>query len=410
MSFELNEKWENFGDLNFEEYGGTIVKENDNDVEFFWVGTGYDRNNDEAIFASKGMLDKNDLLDRQANDKRTRSALKEMGINPDKATFNQIAAALIDTYGVLNMGGMAVYEYNAYPSTLEDLTVTPEQLHESLKYVGAVDEPPVFISEKYNSLDLDIDIEKERFCATCQIELPEDIVSQITEEFKKDKCGYDKIFDLDTVAFSFSAQQDINDLSDTPFYEKEIRVTALTKGEDAHRAYLNNADLAIIGMGGNLYSKLVSSAENAVIAYFGTQACEEIYSIDNQIKCIADTARCVLDRDTNPVRAVDRFYNEENDDYGFTSFRVEISLDESFDDVYEITVESTCDGERGTGIVYGVEDANLEQTLRDIADGSAKVIAKEFSDKPISCIELASKTVEKFNRKQTRETELQKGE
>lgn len=136
-------EWINYGDVNFEEYGGVLLRKNETgDIDFVWASEGYDENGNEAMFASYGMLFADDLKERAETDKLVRDALFDEGINPSVARLDEIAFAYIQTYGAIQVGGGALHGHNPYPSTYDDLILTPKQLHKELINVGYITDVP----------------------------------------------------------------------------------------------------------------------------------------------------------------------------------------------------------------------------------------------------------------------------
>ena len=208
-------EWSNFGDVNFEEYGGTLLREDDRgDIEFVWVGE-MSSEGESAMYASYGVLFRSDVEDRAANDEAVRQEIENCDVKDD---ILEKAYVYINTYGAIQVGGGALYGHNSYPSTLEDLKVSPEQLHEGLKSVGFItEEPKVDVSlENKGELPMNVSLDTGRFETFIEIEIPpaetEEIIDGLTH------MGFDKTRDLSKLEFFFCAEKDINDeRDDTPF-------------------------------------------------------------------------------------------------------------------------------------------------------------------------------------------------
>ena len=388
-------EWSNFGDVNFEEYGGTLLREDDRgDIEFVWVGE-MSSEGESAMYASYGVLFRSDVEDRAANDEAVRQEIENCDVKDD---ILEKAYVYINTYGAIQVGGGALYGHNSYPSTLEDLKVSPEQLHEGLKSVGFItEEPKVDVSlENKGELPMNVSLDTGRFETFIEIEIPpaetEEIIDGLTH------MGFDKTRDLSKLEFFFCAEKDINDeRDDTPFGDRILRARA--PHASGNISYINEFDRILYHSDSALHSSLLNAAESAVLAYYGADKCEQAFSLENEIKTVCEIADYDLDHNTNKERYISRFC-DENEDYPLT-YELEVSLDKELDDVYQIEVTSTCDGEEGKGYITdinGIEE--LEQALYGVSNGTALVMAKEFSDKPITCRDLTSKTVQKFNAEQ----------
>lgn len=124
------------------------------------------------------------------------------------------------------------------------------------------------------------------------------------------------------------------------------------------------------------------------------------FNINNQIECLCNIAESMKESAASMTVAVRDFYDTPLNNHGITCYAPCYDLELRYDtkkQTYDITVTSFCEGERGKGIIGGIESiAELKDTLESIADGSC-MIESEFSDKLISCIELTRCTVKKFN-------------
>lgn len=249
------------------------------------------------------------------------------------------------------------------------------------------------VSEEQNKPELDVSISSGMFITKTEIEFPNELREKICMTL--DKAGYSMYHNLKETKFILCCEQDINNRYDSVFGESYFEAIAPAKSEK-YISYINDFDKVLLRNFDD-YTEIKNSAKTAVSQHFGDRVCEEAYSLDEKVKCLCDIAQYVLDRQTNEERFVRYFGGGGNN----LSFALTLSLDSELDDVYNIKIHSFCEGEVGTGYVNDINGVDeLSQTLMSIARGSCKVMAEEYSDKPITCVELYTKTVEKYNRLQ----------
>lgn len=140
-------EWHNYGDINFEAYGGCLVRPSfdketlerypslANCYDLFYCNTEAGDNGDQ-IFAVLCMVD---IKDSWIDKKMVLSCigLEDMSEKPIEEIMEpeRWAMEVVNCYGPGNFGGRSYR--SEYPGTFEDYLVTQDELHEWLLALGA---------------------------------------------------------------------------------------------------------------------------------------------------------------------------------------------------------------------------------------------------------------------------------
>lgn len=245
------------------------------------------------------------------------------------------------------------------------------------------------VSEEQNRPELDVSLDSGMFVTKSELVLPKKLRERIITALEKG--GQSAYRDLKNIRIALYCEENMN-RNGSVLGNSYFEAISPDK-EGKYMSFINDFDVFLANYFED-YAEIKESAKLAVIEEFGEDILENSYSLGEKIKCLCDIAQNVLDKQTNEERFVRYFGGEK----GNPTYALTLSLDEEFDDVYEIEVQSVCDGEVGTGYITDINGADeLAQALIGISNGTCRVMAKEFSDKPIICTELYAKTVEKFN-------------
>lgn len=140
-------EWKNYGDVNYETYGGCLVRRSFQDeilerypslssqYDVFYCNTEAGDNGDQ-IFAALCMVDiKDSWIDKKAV--LSYIGLEDMSEKPIEEIMEPecFAMEVVNYYGPGNLSGRSYH--SEYPGTFEDYLVTPEELHEWLLALGA---------------------------------------------------------------------------------------------------------------------------------------------------------------------------------------------------------------------------------------------------------------------------------
>ncbi len=244
------------------------------------------------------------------------------------------------------------------------------------------------VSEEQNRPELDVSIDSGMFVTKSELVLPKKLRERIITALEKN--GQLAYRDLKNIRVALYCEENMNNdgsVIGNSYFE------AIAPDKEGKYEFINDFDVFLANYFED-YAEIKESAKSAVIEEYGEDILENSYSLGEKIKCLCDIAQNVLDKQTNEERFV-RYFGGER---GNPTYALTLSLDEELDDVYEVEVQSICDGEVGTGYITDINGTDeLAQALIGISNGTCRVMAKEFSDKPITCIDLYAKTVEKFN-------------
>ena len=255
-----------------------------------------------------------------------------------------------------------------------------------------------FVDVSERNPELDVSIDTGEFCFKTEMVIPEAEKEKIC--LMLDKAGYSSLRKLNDMKLIFCAKENINGKPDSLFCDSFFECTTPMKQND-YSAYINDFDSMLQNYDSDFHKQLLETCEKAVVEYYGVESCKRAFSLQSQIECVCEIAENILDHDTNKERHIARFWDRKEDPYGSHLCSMTVSLDDNLDNVYHIEICRECDGETSKGYINDVEGIEqLEQALYGISNGTALVIAPEFSDKPVTCEELYLKTIEKFNKAQ----------
>ena len=252
-----------------------------------------------------------------------------------------------------------------------------------------------------NELITDVDICTGHFIIKVDVEFNDYRVGEIISIL--DHMGYSVFRRLEDIRFEFCADLNINPHLYNRLFES-YRLEALAPAfSNNYYSYIDNFGKAIRKRNADFYYQLLEDVSNAVIDKYGEETIKEAFSLDTEIQTLCEIAEDILDRDTNKERFVYRFCDEFSESKFPYTCALNLSLDDELDNVYKvykIEVIHNVDGVQGMGYVKVSDIEALRQTLYAISNGTCLVCAEEFSNQPITCLELYSKTVDMFNKSQ----------
>lgn len=252
---------------------------------------------------------------------------------------------------------------------------------------------------KVNDFITDVDIRTGYFIIKVDVEIIDYRSSEIMSML--DSMGYSVFRRLQDIRFEFRADLNINPHLHNRLF-KSYRLEALAPAfPNNHYSYIDNFGKAIRRRNADFYYQLLEDVSNAVIDRYGEETIKKAFSLDTEIQTLCDIAEDILDRDTNKERFVYRFCDEFSESKFPYTCALELSLDDELNNVYKIEVIYNVEGVTGMGYVKVTGIEALKQTLYAISNGTCLVCAQEFSNQPITCLELYSKTVDMFNRSQS---------
>jgi hypothetical protein len=255
---------------------------------------------------------------------------------------------------------------------------------------------------KVNDLITDVDICTGHFIIKVDVEFNDYREGEII--YILDHMGYSVFRRLEDIRFEFRADLNINPhlLHDGLF--KSYSLEALAPAfPNNYYSYIDNFGKAIRKRNDDFYYQLLEDVSNAVIDKYGEETIKKAFSLDTEIQTLCEIAED-LDRDTDKERFVYRFCDEFSESKFPYTCALTLSLDDGLDNVYKIEVKHDVDGVPGTGYVKVAGIEALKQTLYAISNGTCLVCAEEFSEQPITCLELYSKTVDLYNSLQRNKT------
>ena len=252
---------------------------------------------------------------------------------------------------------------------------------------------------KVNDLITDVDIRTGHFIIKVDVEFNDYRTGAIISIL--DHMGYSVFRRLEDIRFEFCADFNINPHLYNRLFNS-YSLEALTPAfPNNYYSYIDNFGKAIRKRNDDFYYQLLEDVSNAVIDKYGEETIKEAFSLDAEIQTLCEIAENILDRDTNKERFVYRFCDEFSKSKFPYTCALTLSLDNELDNVYKIEVKHDVDGVPGMGYVKVTGIEALKQTLYAISNGTCLVCAQEFSNQPITCLELYSKTVDMFNRSQS---------
>lgn len=253
-----------------------------------------------------------------------------------------------------------------------------------------------------NDLITDVDIRTGHFIIKVDVEFNDYRSSEIMSML--DFMGYSVFRRLQDIRFEFCADLNINPHLHNRLF-KSYSLEALAPAfPNNHYSYIDNFGKAIRRKNADFYYQLLEDVSNAVIDKYGEETIKKAFSLDTEIQTLCEITEDILDRDTNKERFVYRFCDEFSESKFPYTCALKLSLDDELDNVYKvykIEVIHNVDGVQGMGYIKVVGIEALRQTLYAISNGTCLVYAEEFSNQPITCLELYSKTVDMFNRSQS---------
>ena len=374
-------EWKNYGDVNFEEHGGTLLSEDKDGkgVNFIWLGE-----SDGKLYASSGYLFKDDIESRATEDELVRDMIQQCGY--DGSSILDKAYAYINTYGAIQVGGGTFYDYNPYPATIADLEVSPEQLHEALKRYGvdcldSIKDEPLF-ETKANGLYTTLD-RNNRFAVQCVIEPSEETVKKYSDLFVKDM----KFVFYGIARTEFEKSVYANE--DNPFSpNSNVECISHVFPESSYEKLSANP-------------KIWEAMYSAIIAKFGRDNIENLLCIDSRIHFIENR----LETPNENVH-IEEFCDYENDN---KPIHINVSKDKEIPNLYNIKVTADVQGEETIGYINDIEGKTaLDGVLCNIANSDPmqsvrlkvyeKVDKDNTTSKIISLEELVEKAEKKFEK------------
>ncbi len=251
---------------------------------------------------------------------------------------------------------------------------------------------------KVNELITDVDICTGHFIIKVDVEINDYRSSEIM--CMLDSMGYSVFRRLKDIRFEFCADLNTNPHLYNRLFESYCLEALTPAYSNNYYSYIDNFGKAIRRRNADFYYQLLEDVSNAVIDKYGEETIKKAFSLDTEIQTLCEIAENILDRDTNKERFVYRFCDEFSKSKFPYTCALTLSLDNELDNVYKIEVKHNVDGVPGTGYVKVTGIEALKQTLYAISNGTCLVCAEEFSNQPITCLELYSKTVDMFNRSQ----------
>ena len=319
-------KWTNYGDVNFEEHGGILLSEENNGMNFIWMGKG----DNDRIYASEGFIYSDDFE------------------NAEGETAFEKARDYIEQNGVINIGGGTLYDYNPYPSTLSDLMVSPEQLHEALKRMGvdcldSIKDEPLF-DTKANGLYTTLD-RNNRFAVQCVIEPSEETVKRYSDLFVKD---------MKFVFYGIARTE----------FEKSVYAN-----EDNPFSPNSNVECISHIFPESSYDKLAADPKmwdamySAIIAKFGRNDIENLLCIHSKIRFIENRLETLKN---DEAVHIEEFCDYENDN---KQIHIDVSKDKEIPNLYNIKVTADVQGTQIVGHINDIEGKTaLDGILHHIAN------------------------------------------